>query len=400
MKKRKIAVLAPDLSILNGVTVVAKFLHDQINSSEAFAAELISLATSSADEQSVRLAKPKTWRRGVQVETKRLNDFSFRHIGSNFTEIEFFRYRPRPILDEILRPFDLIQIVTGVPVWTLAAKNFAGKIALQVATLTAVERASVLAETAQPKRAWLSAMTKINEKLEREAFQIADVIFVENNWLKKHLETNFAEKTIFAPPGVDTKFFEPSVYRENGYLLSVGRFGDRRKNAQMLFRAYKSAAEKLGGKIPKLILAGQTAPSDSDLREAELLGIRQDVEILTDVSSEKLRELYQNASLFALSSNEEGFGLVIAEAMACGLPVVATRCGGPEVLIEENENGYLIPVNDSEKMAEKICHLLESPERRRQFGVKAREICARKFSAEATAKIYLETYGKLLNERQ
>lgn len=399
MKKRKIAVLAPDLSVLNGVTVVAKFLHDAINSSDSFTAELISLATSSADEQSVRLTKPKTWLGGVRVETKQLNGHKFRHIGSNFTEIEFFRYRARPALDEILRGFDLVQVVTGVPVWTLAAKNFGGKIALQVATLTAVERASVLAETAQPKRAWLSAMTKINERLEREAFQIADAIFVENNWLKKHLEKNFGGKTIFAPPGVDTKFFKPDVYRENGYILSVGRFGDRRKNVQMLFRAYKTAAEKLGDDLPNLILAGQTAPSDADLRKADVLGIRNRIEILTGVSAEKLLELYQNASVFALSSNEEGFGLVIAEAMACGLPVIATECGGPEVLVEENETGYLVPINDSEKMADKICHLLQNPEKRRRFGAKAREICDNRFSIVATAKIYLETYEKLLSER-
>jgi glycosyltransferase involved in cell wall biosynthesis len=164
----------------------------------------------------------------------------------------------------------------------------------------------------------------------------------------------------------------------------------------MLFRSYKILNDRFS-EAPKLILAGQTAPSGEDMAEARRLGIVDKVEILTSVSKESLRELYQNAALFLLSSDEEGFGLIIAEAMACGLAVVATKCGGPEVLILENETGFLTPVGDAEVLADKISLLLTNKNLREKFGAAGRKRAAEKFSHSATGKIYLENYERLLN---
>lgn len=399
MEKKKIAVLTPDLSILNGVSVVAKYLYEIINSSAKFSADLISIATTARDDCSVRITNPKTWASGVQVENRIFQDISYRHIGANLTEIEFFRYRPRSVLSDILRSYDLVQIVAGVPVWTLVAKNFPGKIALQVATLTKVERETIINRTPQPKRTWVQAMTMINNRLERSAFARADRIFVENEWLKNRLENVYKEKTVFAPPGVDTDFFFPAKNGRKNYILSVGRFADARKNIGLLFRAYRKALDISGEHLaPKLVLAGQTAPAEGDLDLANRLGISDKIEILTEVSPEKLRELYQNAAFFVLSSNEEGFGLVIAEAMACGLAVVSTKCGGPEVLIIENETGFLTPVGDDAALANKISLLIVGNGLREKFGAAGRKRAAEKFSHAATGKIYLDTYERMLNQ--
>jgi glycosyltransferase involved in cell wall biosynthesis len=398
MEKKKIAILTPDLSILNGVSMVAKYLYEIINSSHGFCADLISLATTARDSCSVRITKPGTLTKGVRIENKIFQGINFRHVGANLTEIEFFRYRPRRALNEILRPYDLVQIVAGVPMWTLAAKDFPGKIALQVATLTKVERETINAATPQPKRAWVKAMTAVNNRLERLAFERADRIFVENEWLKKLLEKDFPEKTIFAPPGIDTNFFVPAGNAGKNYILSVGRFDDARKNVRLLFHAYQEILGKLGeNAAPNLVLAGQTAPTAADLSAAESLGIRNKIEILTEVSPEKLRQLYQNAAMFVLSSNEEGFGLVIAEAMASGLAVAATKCGGPEVLILENETGFLTPIGDAEALAGKILLLLTDANLREKLGAAGRKRAIEKFSHAATGKIYLETYERMLN---
>lgn len=397
MKKKRIAILAPDLSVLNGVSVVAKFLYEIINSSETFSADLISIATSARDVSSVRLLSPQSWMKGVRVENGNFQGIPFRHIGANLTEIEFFRYRPRKRLSEALKDYDLVQVVAGLPMWVLAADNFPGKIALQVATLSRIERESMIAEAPQPKRGWMRVMLGINQRLESRAFARSDAIFVENRWLETLLEKKYPEKVIFAPPGVNTDFFRPAdSAMESNYILSVGRFHDRRKNVQMLFRAYKILLEKLGEKCPRLVLAGQTAPTENDLAFAESIKIRKRIDIFTSVSEEKLRELYQNAGLFVLSSNEEGFGIVIAEAMACGLAVVATKCGGPEVLIEEGKNGFLVSINDYAQMAEKIAGMLENAEMRNQFEFNARKIAEEKFSRAATEKKFLGTYECLL----
>ena len=275
--------------------------------------------------------------------------------------------------------------------------KFSRKIALQVATLSSMERESIIAQTTQPKRAWMRAMLLINHNLESRAFDRSDAIFVENGWLKTLLEKKYPEKVIFAPPGVNTDFFRPAdSATETDYILSVGRFHDRRKNVQMLFRAYKILFEKFGEKCPRLVLAGQTAPTENDLKFAESIKITKKIDIFTSVSENRLRELYQNARLFVLSSNEEGFGIVVAEAMACGLAVVATKCGGPEVLVEEGKNGFLVSINDYARMAEKIAYLLENVEIRKQLGLNARIIAEEKFSHAATGKRFLNAYENLL----
>lgn len=397
MEKKKIAILTPDLSVLNGVAIVAKYIHEIINSSDKFSADLISLSTSARDSSSVRLTKPKTWSSGVKIENKTFQSTPFRHVGANLTEIEFCRYRPRRALDEVLRHYDLVQIIAGLPMWALAANNFSGKLALQMASLTAIERETTIAAARQPRRAWMQTMSAINRTLEERAIKRADAIFVYNDWLYKLLIKDFKDKVIFAPPGIDTDFLIPIENGKNDYILSVGRFSDARKNVQLLFRAYKKILDKLGESTPNLVLAGQTAPSAADLGKAEEMGIRHRIEILTEVSKEKLRELYQNASVFVLSSNEEGFGLIIAEAMACGLAVVSTKCGGPEVIVTENETGFLTPIGDAEALAEKVSLLLADETLRKQFGSAGRKRAFEKFSRRATETIYLETYERLLN---
>src|SRR5204862_5819875 len=108
---------------------------------------------------------PGTWS-GPRSSVEETRGHSYRHVGASLTELEFQRYRPRRVLTEELRRFDLVQIVAGTPPWTLVAKNFDGPIALQVATLTAVERESILRDTPWPRRAVMQVMTKINTALE------------------------------------------------------------------------------------------------------------------------------------------------------------------------------------------------------------------------------------------
>lgn len=396
MTKRKIAIVTQDLSIVAGVSTLAKFLYEIISSSTNYQTELISLATSARDANSLQITNPKTWSSGVTVSNKTFQNLPYRHIGSNLAEIEFFRYRPRSALDKILKEFDLVQIVAGTSPWLLPTQNFAGKIALQVATLTSVERESVINQTSQPKRLWMQGMTKICELLEPSAFARADMIFVENNWLKERLLSKFPEKIIFAPPGVDTDFFKPNQYRSDGYLLMVGRLADSRKNVRLLFEAYQKLLNKLP-ESPKLVLAGQTSPTVENMALAAELGIIDKIEVLNGVSQEQLLELYQNAALFILSSNEEGFGLVIAEAMACGLPVVSTDCGGPEVLIENGITGFLTQINNAEEMAKRIEELLVDPDQRCTFSLASRKRAVQMFSLAATGKIFLQTYDRLLS---
>lgn len=83
---------------------------------------------------------------------------------------------------------------------------------------------------------------------------------------------------------------------------------------------------------------------------------------------------YLESSIFVLSSRYEGFGLVIVEAMACGLPVVSFACPcGPRDIIHNNEDGFLIENGDIDSFAQKIIYLIENEEQRTKMGQSSKE---------------------------
>jgi glycosyltransferase involved in cell wall biosynthesis len=115
-----------------------------------------------------------------------------------------------------------------------------------------------------------------------------------------------------------------------------------------------------------------------------------------DIDMSTLAQLYRNASLFVLSSDEEGLGLVILEAMASGLPVVSTRCGGPETAVIEGETGYLTPVRDACALTDAMHMLLDDPALRHRMGQAGRAIAEARFSIAVAGKAYLTCYDTLL----
>lgn len=81
-----------------------------------------------------------------------------------------------------------------------------------------------------------------------------------------------------------------------------------------------------------------------------------------------------NSSVYVMSSNYEGFGLVLVEAMSCGLPAISFDCKcGPKDIITEGEDGFLIKMNDNNAFAEKLCLLIENEELRYSMGQRAAE---------------------------
>ncbi|MEW6108489.1 MAG: glycosyltransferase [Nitrospirota bacterium] len=92
-------------------------------------------------------------------------------------------------------------------------------------------------------------------------------------------------------------------------------------------------------------------------KKASALGLEPYVEWLGELSRSEAREQYQQSHAFVLPSHGETFGVVYAEAIACGIPVIATSCGGPECIVDET-NGLLANVKDPQDLAEKISYML------------------------------------------
>jgi glycosyltransferase involved in cell wall biosynthesis len=96
------------------------------------------------------------------------------------------------------------------------------------------------------------------------------------------------------------------------------------------------------------------------------------------------------------SVTPEPFGRVIAEAMAMGRAVVATRAGGPLEIIEDGSSGYLVPVDEPEAMAARITRLLTDPAHADRIGRRARQVVEARFSAEAHARLVEAVYAEVL----
>ncbi len=118
-----------------------------------------------------------------------------------------------------------------------------------------------------------------------------------------------------------------------------------------------------------------------------LVGVREGAE---------LADLYRHAMFFVLPSDEEGIGIVLLEAMASGLPVVSTCCGGPETAVLDGETGFLTPVGDAQALADAMQHLLDNPALRRRMGQAGRRIAEERFSLDVTGKVFLRKYDELL----
>jgi len=86
-----------------------------------------------------------------------------------------------------------------------------------------------------------------------------------------------------------------------------------------------------------------------------------------------LASIYQQADIFILPSTSEIFGIVLIEAMASGLPIVSTDCVGPKEIIDNNENGFLIPRGDKEELRERLMQLIENPALREEMGARGRK---------------------------
>jgi len=400
----RVALVVPSLSEGGGVPGVARFLSNALEASDRFAPYMISLAMSSRDDASIRLLEPRSWVDGLQVREGTWRDRPYRHVGARMVELEFMRYAPRRPLTELVRHADLVQVVAGTPCWALAAIRCEAPVLLQVATLTSSERDRRHRVERGALAGWRRAMSAITKRLDRLALRNVDRVFVENRWMEREAASVCgSERVVFAPPGVDTDRFHP---RRNGdppveedYILSVARFSDPRKNVELLFQAYARLVDRVPSS-PPLWLAGSSPPPEDAWRVARKLGVADGIRYLGRVSDDELARLYRDALFFVLSSEEEGFGLVLAEAMASGSPVVSTACGGPDDLVTDGEDGFLVPVGDASMLSEVMFRLAERREVRTRMGRHARQTAVERYSHQVAGGRFLREYEEVLAARE
>jgi glycosyltransferase involved in cell wall biosynthesis len=107
----------------------------------------------------------------------------------------------------------------------------------------------------------------------------------------------------------------------------------------------------------------------------------------------ELPPIYAAADVFLLTSNYEGFGRVVLEALLSGVPVVSTACTGPEDLIEDGRSGYLLPCGDADGLARRVIELLADDARAVAFGTAGREMVADHFTLEVLTERMIDSWA-------
>jgi glycosyltransferase involved in cell wall biosynthesis len=210
------------------------------------------------------------------------------------------------------------------------------------------------------------------------------------------------DKVEVIPMGVDLKGLftpDPGVQRKTEELLFVGRLVEV-KGLQILLDAMPKVLAKHPG--IRLVVAG-AGPLESELRaSAAKLNMTDRVDFLGMVPQSKLPLLYQQATLAVFpfivtkSGVQEGFGLVVVEAMGCCCPVIAGDLPAIHDTVVHEENGLIFPSGSSQALADSILKLLDDPELRARLAEEGRKSVVRNFDWEIIAGRYAEIYGKLI----
>lgn len=403
LSRQTIGLVVPSLEQGGGVPAVAEFIYQVIQRTGRFDVRLVSLSTSAVDDVGVAIKRPASWLRGVRVQEGVWRGRPFTRVGVLASELEFQRYKPRSALASVLAGCDVIQVVCGAPAWATAVIGLGKPVSLQVATRAKVERRRRDSNPRGLLGWWRKAMTEVTDRMDDRALRAVDAIQLENPWMldySQQINNGRADVDIrYAPPGVDAKLFNPLPERPsaaNPYILCVGRLDDPRKNIGVLLNAFMRLPSNLSH--VQLVTAGSGRPPPDYWALVEAMGLQDRVRHVLRPETDELVKLYQQATVFALSSDEEGLGVVILEAMACAVPVVATRCGGPDGIITDGKDGFLVPLDDSAAMADRLTLLCTDSWRNQQMGRAARATIEGRYADEVAGKTFVDVWDKLLQK--
>jgi glycosyltransferase involved in cell wall biosynthesis len=185
--------------------------------------------------------------------------------------------------------------------------------------------------------------------------------------------------------------------------LRVGILGELSevKGQEDFVRAARVVAERFGDGV-EFLIGGEDASRGGEYRaRIERLvaqsGLGERVKLLGRLDGDDVMRFLTSLDLLVSASRSEAFGMALVEALACGVPVVATATEGASEIVEEGVTGSLVPLGDVRALAAAVASLLEDDERRRSLSARAREVARERFDlnsmVEATERVYAEALG-------
>jgi len=232
----------------------------------------------------------------------------------------------------------------------------------------------------------------------------AVIVLVEDMKRKLEIEKICDDKEIFViPNGIESKKFtnsakekttdELQIQKDEKIILFVGRL-NQIKGIKYLIKALCIIKRV----IPKtrLLIVGYGEERENLERLVKELNIEDSVIFMGKVPNEKVSKYMTASDVFVLPSLSESFGIVNLEAMACGLPIVATMVGGIPEVVKDGENGFLVEPKNPEQIAEKVLMLLKNEKLRKEISINNKEK-AKKYSWENVVQKLEKIYSEVLS---
>jgi glycosyltransferase involved in cell wall biosynthesis len=234
--------------------------------------------------------------------------------------------------------------------------------------------------------------------------QLADAL-VADGWAAEHLPSLLGRSVEHVPKGVDTEMFGP-----DGSNRRVELGLERRRVALVVSRLVPIKNVALAVEAMALAAAQQAdlllaIVGDGPLRSAldarvAALGLSDRVIFAGRVPHEQLPAWYRSADLFVLSSEFDNSPNVALEAMACGLPVVATDVGGLREYVQVDVNGLLVPPGDARELARAMVRYAADPDLARRVGWRNRQDAVARFSWAQSARSLRDVYRRVVERRR
>lgn len=220
--------------------------------------------------------------------------------------------------------------------------------------------------------------------------KLADKIVGCSNWMAEHLK-KYNVKAVGIPNPIDYERFS-RITAHGLNIVCIARF-EKVKNIEILIMAASEILKK--NPDVKLVLVGGGS------REKELRALAGKLSISDHVEFQGFRpdieKILEDGAVFVLPSIYEPFGMVAAEALATGLPIIVSRVGGLKEIVKEGLNGFSFNPRDWHELSRKILLLLEDKKLREEMKNKARE-SAKEFSPKNVALKYLRVYRDVLRK--
>jgi len=317
-------------------------------------------------------------------------------VGAYFPALEAGHYILNRFWYKYIKQSDVVIVVSGSVIPALPAVIFGKKPYIWVATPYMEDRVDRVSKYGFFRKIFdILIDAPINRKVERYIVRRSHILSLSKYTAKRLSELYKISITNILPMPVHKRFLNNSMrHIDKGKIVIgySGRFTDPRKNFSLALETIKILVERYPSLIFKVL---GDVPDKFIQSKIEKLKLMKNIDIVGHVEHGSLHTRILEFDILLLTSYQEGLAIACLEAMASGIPVVSTRCGGVEDYIESGINGYVCNF-DSMDLSAHVISLVENDGQYKNMSKSAYETIINNYSTQKFESIFNDNLGEIL----